>query len=272
MGVKASICVQTSPVLAKHWPTCMEALTLNCPMCGAPSTSDATKCDHCGARLATVACPSCFGMIFIGSKFCQHCGTKVERSEENDPNAAAHACPRCNETLAAIELGSSKVLECPHCSGLWIDTDTFNEICADREKQAAVIPENTQKLPPVTAADFSLDSVRYVPCPTCKQLMNRMNFAHESGVILDICKAHGVWFDREELRRIVEFIRGGGLEASRERDREDWKAEERKLNALSRTQTPGEGLYLAPGAPPQPFYAGSLLVDLAAFVAKLLLK
>ena len=99
--------------------------------------------------------------------------------------------------------------------------------------------------------------------------MNRMNFTHESGVILDVCKLHGLWFDRDELRRIVEFIRSGGLENSRERDVEEWKAEQRKLNLLSRTVTPGEGLSLAPYDPPDRQNSGSLLIDIVTSVAKL---
>src|SRR3712207_7332440 len=52
---------------------------------------------------------------------------------------------------------------------------------------------------------------RSLPCPSCKQLMHRVNFAGQSGVIIDMCKDHGVWFEREELRKIVEFIRAGGM-------------------------------------------------------------
>ena len=71
--------------------------------------------------------------------------------------------------------------------------------------------------------------VNYVPCPECSQLMNRINFARCSGVIVDICKGHGTWFDRDELSRIVEFIRGGGLEASRQRDKAEIQEERRRL-------------------------------------------
>ena len=42
--------------------------------------------------------------------------------------------------------------------------------------------------------------------------MNRVNFARCSGVIVDVCRGHGTWFDRDELSGIVQFIRGGGLE------------------------------------------------------------
>ena len=59
--------------------------------------------------------------------------------------------------------------------------------------------------------------------------MNRINFARCSGVIVDICKGHGIWFDRDELSRIVEFIRDGGLEAARERDKAEIREEQRRL-------------------------------------------
>ena len=45
--------------------------------------------------------------------------------------------------------------------------------------------------------------------------MNRVNFAHCSHVIVNVCSEHGTWFDRDELRRIVEFIRAGGLTNAR---------------------------------------------------------
>jgi Zn-finger nucleic acid-binding protein len=202
----------------------MEAGTLNCPMCGAPAASDATQCDHCGARLATVACPSCFGMIFLGSKFCQHCGAKIERAEEDE--SKPRPCPRCHTALTAVSLGNTKVHECPKCEGLWIDTETFNEICADRDKQAAVI-DVLPAAPSPAPLSFHIDEAFYIPCPICGKLMNRVNFAHGSGIILEICKADGVWFDRDQLRNVVEFIRAGGLEKSRERDIEQWEAEKR---------------------------------------------
>jgi Zn-finger nucleic acid-binding protein len=59
--------------------------------------------------------------------------------------------------------------------------------------------------------------------------MNRINFARCSGVIVDVCKGHGTWFDREELSRIVEFIRAGGLEASRAKEKEEIQEERRRL-------------------------------------------
>jgi Zn-finger nucleic acid-binding protein len=61
--------------------------------------------------------------------------------------------------------------------------------------------------------------------------MNRINFAHSSGVILDICKKDGVWLDRGELQRVVGFVEQGGLARSREHEREQLADERRRLEA-----------------------------------------
>lgn len=61
--------------------------------------------------------------------------------------------------------------------------------------------------------------------------MNRVNFASCSNVVVDVCKTHGTWFDQDELRRIVEFIRGGGLEKARSKQIEELERQKRELNA-----------------------------------------
>lgn len=208
-------------------------------MCGAPSASDATQCTHCGARLATIACPSCFGMIFLGSKFCPHCGEKVQRVEEDDD--AKRPCPRCKTQMKAVTLGHVKVRECMDCEGLWLDTDTFNTICADSDEQSSMLGI-LPAAPPAAPLEFNLDAVRYVPCPVCTKLMNRVNFAHGSGIILDICKKDGVWFDRDELRHIVEFVRAGGLERAREHDLRAWEEEKRTREYRMRADAAKIGL------------------------------
>jgi Zn-finger nucleic acid-binding protein len=92
---------------------------------------------------------------------------------------------------------------------------SFEKICADREQQSAVLGVASH----ATEAAHETSKINYVPCPECSQLMNRVNFARCSGVIVDFCKQHGTWFDRDELSRIVEFINGGGLNASRAKEK-----------------------------------------------------
>jgi Zn-finger nucleic acid-binding protein len=193
----------------------MQAETLNCLNCGAAVSSDSTQCQFCQSRLATVACPSCFGMMFMGSKHCPRCGAAAARVAAAD--LPVRNCPRCRTEMQAVEIGTTAVRECMKCEGLWLDVTAFERICADREQQSGVLGAASPA--PTHPAQDVVSKVSYVPCPECKQLMNRINFARCSGVIVDICRGHGTWFDREELSRIVEFIRKGGLEAARGKEK-----------------------------------------------------
>jgi Zn-finger nucleic acid-binding protein len=195
-------------------------------MCGAAAETDATRCLYCSARLATVACPSCFGMMFLGSRHCPRCGAGASRAEVK--TADTRQCPRCRVGMEAVSVGTATLRECVRCGGLWVDAAAFEQICADREQQAAVL--NAQAWQPTNAGGAaSSANVRYVPCPECSQLMNRINFARCSGVVVDVCKGHGTWFDRDELQRIVEFIRAGGMSTSRAREIEQLTEERRRL-------------------------------------------
>lgn len=210
----------------------MQAETLNCPMCGAASASDATHCIYCGSRLATISCPQCFGMMFKGSRHCPRCGASAARVIDDAASGAARNCPRCRVPLERITLGETSLRECERCDGLWVDVASFEQICAGREQQSAVLG----------AAHFASEQrpvnvesrVRYVPCPECGQLMNRVNFARCSGVIVDVCKGHGTWFDRDELAEIVEFIRAGGLDQARAREKAQLEETRRQLQEEQR--------------------------------------
>lgn len=205
----------------------MKAETLNCPNCGAAISSDSPRCQFCESKLATVACPSCFAMMFIGSRHCPHCGAAA--AETKATSLSTLKCPKCKSDMQPITLGGSAMRECGTCSGLWLEVAAFEKICADREHQSSVLGLAS----PVTGhrVDPTSDKikVRYFPCPQCGQLMNRMNFARCSGVIVDVCRGHGTWFDRDELRAIIEFIRGGGLQLSRQKEKREIAFEREQL-------------------------------------------
>lgn len=124
-----------------------------------------------------------------------------------------------------MKVGETAFRGCESCDGLWLDVATFKNICADREKQSAVLGFLNDR----TARADMMTKVNYVPCPDCGDLMNRNNFARASGVIVDMCKRHGVWFDADELPRIVEFIKKGGMELARQREKNELEDERRRL-------------------------------------------
>lgn len=165
--------------------------------------------------------------MFAGSRFCAHCGAEAEREVVDDGRTLK--CPRCREDMQALQLGSTFAHECAQCGGLWLDPGSLQKLANAREETAGVVSVLAARVPLSTA---SPDVVRYIPCPCCDKLMNRSNFARSSGVILDVCKEHGVWLDRGELQRVLGFIESGGLAVARERERQELIEEQRRLTAL----------------------------------------
>ncbi|HEY7956143.1 MAG TPA: zf-TFIIB domain-containing protein [Polyangia bacterium] len=223
----------------------MEAGMLECPNCGAPAAKDALSCPYCNAALETAQCPSCLGMIFAGAKHCSHCGAAVFAKSAATEGAGPHACPRCKPERSALTvtaIGEAFLEECARCGGVWVDAESFKKICSERERQAAFIGSGSPLGAPSHAVPEA--QVRYLACPDCGQVMNRMNFARRSGVIVDVCKQHGTWFDRDELREIVEFIRAGGLDAAREQELATITEERRRLESEKRASGTGAALPL----------------------------
>ena len=73
--------------------------------------------------------------------------------------------------------------------------------------------------------------VRYVHCAVCDKVMNRVNFGKMSGIIIDVCKNDGVWFERDELRGVLQFVANGGIDRMRATEAER-KASQRSAIGL----------------------------------------
>ena len=173
--------------------------------------------------------------MFIGSRFCARCGAEAKR--EVVEGAPALECPRCRSDMQALKLGVTEVHECGACGGLWLEPESLQKLSDARESHADVISVLATRLPAIAVAP---EVVRYVPCPSCAKLMNRTNFAKSSGIVLDICKNHGVWLDRGELERVLTFVSAGGLARAREREQQQLVEERRRLTALK--DNPGQAV------------------------------
>jgi Zn-finger nucleic acid-binding protein len=133
----------------------------------------------------------------------------VERNVHPDPKN----CPRCAVPLKRVELDEVSLCECEQCAGLWVDKAQLERIIERAESEALASPLRA----PLPRKTRPLESVRYIRCPVCANFMSRYNFADSSGAIIDSCQEHGTWFDQDELRHILEFVRAGGLERERQR-------------------------------------------------------
>lgn len=160
--------------------------------------------------------------------------------------------------MLAGQLADVRLHECGKCFGIWLDTATFDQICRRAEGYASALGP-AQTLPPA-----GLGPVRYVPCPECRQLMHRVNFARSSGVVLDVCRSHGTWFDFEELHRIVRFIHAGGLDQARAREKTDLVQERIRAQAARNHSEPTHYDSSLGGSSPE------LLIEVASAAAQIL--
>jgi Zn-finger nucleic acid-binding protein len=159
-----------------------------------------------------VRCERCFALHFMGSRFCARCGREL--SPEPVLETVDAPCPRCARALSVATGGvpglasdaHTGLLECTGCGGLFVQKRALERILAEAGREHGL----PQDAPPPSTAD-TVEPVQYVKCPFCKALMNHVNFARRSGVVVDVCKEHGTWFDAGELTAIVEFAASGGL-------------------------------------------------------------
>lgn len=204
----------------------MEAATFRCPSCGAAVGELDIQCPYCCSQLATVACPRCFGLVSLQARHCSHCGSAIQVQAESP---SRHTCPECQIPLASSTVGNLQLEQCHRCGGLWLPQQLFEQIAADRETRGEVLgalPGAAEKV------EIHEGNVRYRPCPECGNLMNRSNYGRISGVILDSCREHGLWFDKDELRRVLAFIEAGGLDRSRERQIQELE-DKKRLAAIA---------------------------------------
>jgi Zn-finger nucleic acid-binding protein len=165
-------------------------------------------------------CPNCATRISNRAKYCHSCAAPIA------PQAIAGdetelACPACSEdrVLHSRPLGEHAVsiLECHDCAGIWIGHEVFQlleEKALDREIGWNPLRKSAED----HAEEFKLHqtgSALYRRCPDCSELMNRTNYSRRSGVIVDICPGHGIWFDHGELARILRWIRDGNWTRSK---------------------------------------------------------
>jgi Zn-finger nucleic acid-binding protein len=202
-----------------------DARVVHCSACGAARTEKSDVCPYCQAEFTlherdlNTVCPNCLARVSDSARFCHHCGTGL--TPELD--AGKHSelvCPACADKhrLVSRRVGREQVtvLECGRCGGFWLGHEAFRQLVERAVHEA--LPFGTQPLPVAGSAGKGLQqrpSGRfYRPCPVCGELMNRFNYGRVSGVVIDACKEHGIWFDGDALSRILEWIHEGGTQVT----------------------------------------------------------
>ena len=155
-----------------------------------------------------ISCMHCHKQLNQKSRICPHCGGE-------NPHKPTHAilfCPCCHAELEEHAYRGSVIDVCPQCAGLWLDSEEFAFHTSERDTFADSSIPRTYNKKPVER------NKNYLKCVRCDALMTRRNFRKISGVLIDICRDHGVWLDAGELERIRCFIANGGLRKSQDRE------------------------------------------------------
>ncbi len=226
-----------------------QAGALACPRCGGSVAATNHACEFCSAELLVKACPRCFAKMFHGAKHCSQCGAGVvvPAAANPDGSAVARACPRCpdHQPLEARLVADVLLDECLRCHGVFVDTDALERALSERRQvRAEAILGALDTLAGDSAPAPVQQGPMYIRCPVCQGLMNRRAFALGAKVIVDVCRAHGTWFDPNELPQIIEFAMKGGLEKAERR-----KLEQEREQLRNEKQTARMAAASALGAP-----------------------
>lgn len=162
------------------------------------------KCGHCSAPL-----PS-------NSQYCRYCGVRNDidlsgkRVFQVVGSDSERLCPHCRITLQTIKLDPPLQIErCGHCFGLFFDPGEVESLL--NSAVAPVFDANPRLIGSINQDRYRKEQVvKYLKCPVCGVLMNRVAFGHRSGVIVDRCLSHGVWLDGGEITHLLEWKKAGG--------------------------------------------------------------
>lgn len=177
-------------------------------------------------------CPSCFARISDHSRYCHSCGTAIV-PEETAGSETEWDCPVCGEgrhLRGRAFAGGLSALECVRCAGLWLGVATFDLLLERARGEGPPVADavTTRAATAPATVQVPTGGRIYRRCPVCAQWMHRWNFGRTSGVVIDRCHAHGVWFDAMELDGILRWVRKGGELVERER-----RAAEERARAIA---------------------------------------
>jgi Zn-finger nucleic acid-binding protein len=131
---------------------------MNCTNCAAPLPQRTNRCSYCGT-LNDTDLRSVGGGVRTGT---------IERD-----------CPRCEVPLHALALktdGGLEVDRCDECLGIFFDPKELEHLLdgSAGDKREIDLARLETLIEEEAPADPEL---RYLPCPECRRLMNRKNYA-----------------------------------------------------------------------------------------------
>jgi len=112
-------------------------------------------------------------------------------------------CPICKKELDKAIFYGVEVDFCPTCLGLWFEENELRLAKDEKDKKLIWLDIDLWK---------DIKKFKIFPgirlCPSCRLPLYEVYYG-DSRVIVDVCNlCHGVWLDRGEFKRIIEYLRG----------------------------------------------------------------
>jgi Zn-finger nucleic acid-binding protein len=163
-------------------------------------------------------CASCSAPLAANTQYCSYCRVRndIDLQGKHDyhviDSTSERVCPECEQSLQTISLdaaGSLRIERCAHCFGLFFDPGEIESLL--ESAVAPVVTVNLELLNNINQDRFPQDTkVKYLKCPVCQVLMNRLIYGYRSGVIIDQCRSHGIWLDGGQISHLLEWKKAGG--------------------------------------------------------------
>jgi Zn-finger nucleic acid-binding protein len=114
-------------------------------------------------------------------------------------------CPRCDLALASFSAFEAQLHRCERCDGVWVPTKFVVALAKKPELRARLMPL-ARRTAGTVLSEVTPALAKPAFCAACRAKLARFEAGGSSRVFLDTCKAHGTWFDKDELGRVVAFL------------------------------------------------------------------
>ena len=104
-------------------------------------------------------------------------------------------CPHCDQDLHEAKVSGVTLCGCGRCGGIWLDNAGSTRVARALERDVVNMADRASR----TATTPFGSAKKALPCPVCVAALSRTEHA---GIALDVCTAHGTWFDRDELQEV----------------------------------------------------------------------
>lgn len=106
-------------------------------------------------------------------------------------------CPVCKEPMVVLELDQVEIDYCTSCEGIWLDSGEL-ELLFETEDERKKLLDTLHEDPEHPEKQYK--------CPICNKKMVKVYVGEQKEVLIDKCKKeHGLWFDKGELKSVVDL-------------------------------------------------------------------